>query len=291
MEPRKEEIIAVLKKAQNASLEQKYQEALESYLWVEKHIQDDPDNLPYVWMEIGWAFYALNNFKKTIEFLEKSLNAPQLVPRQIVDCMRIIGFSYQQLGNTQKAIAYLQDALLQNVDKIDLRHIYFELGKILFGLNTPGKAKPYLEKAQELFGSDEGDYLQTTKYYLGFIAFLEGDHSTADKIFKSYIKNAPGKKHQAPGYFGIAHIHLKNEAYEKLIETCQKIIDLDKDFDDKETLAFFLSKGYMELKMWKQLEIFLPQLIESYPKGRYQSAYPQFRQALKNADSAKRNPN
>ena len=282
MEPTKEEIIAVLQKAQKAAMAQDFREAVKNYQWVETHIQDDPDNLPFVWMEIAWAYYALNNFKKTIHYLKKALQSPKLVPLQVVDCMRIIGFSYNNLGDTNSAITYLQDALLQKVDKFDLRHIYFELGKIFFGLNAPGKAKPYLKEAQELFGSDEGEYQQTTTYYLGFVAFLEGDISSATQIFNKYLKNAPDEKSQAPGLFGLAHTHFKNEQYEKLLELCKRIIDLDTDFYDKETIAFFLNKSYMELEMWTQLEMFLPELLKNYPGGRYKSTYPQLEQALKN---------
>lgn len=280
MEPTKDDIIAVLKRAQEASMAQNHKDALPDYLWVETHIQDDPENLPFVWLEIGWAYYALNNFRQTIVYLEKASQSSQLVPRQVVDCMRLIGFCHLNLGNTDKAVAYLQDALLQKVEKIDLRHIYFELGKIFFGLNAPIKAKPYLVEAQELFGADEGDYLQTTKYYLGFIAFSEGDHSTAEQLFQDIIKNAANAKGQAPGHFGAAHLYCKNKQFEKLLAACQQIIDLDDDFYDKETLAFFLNKSYLELKMYKQLEMFLPELLKNYPKGRYQTEYPQLEKAL-----------
>jgi len=72
--------------------------------------------------------------------------------------------------------------------------------------------------------------------------------------------------------------------YTALIDACEKIIHLDKGFYDKETLAYFLCRGYMELKMWGELDTFLPSLIDVYPEGRYKAAYPQLEWALRHRE-------
>jgi tetratricopeptide (TPR) repeat protein len=280
--PTKEQILKTLKEAQNAFVKQDYQAALEKYQWVEKHIQDDPENLPIIWIEIGWSYYLLQDFIPAIQFLQKAIKYPQLNKKQLFDCLRLIGFSYEYSGNTDKAIAYLQDAVSRKVEDDLKRYVYFELGKIFFARNLTKEAKPYLEKAQTLFTGEDSEYKQTTIYYLGFIAFFEGENTNAELLFREYIQQAPNPKAQAPGVFGLAHIFYDRKEYDVLLDVCNKIIHLDPDFYDRETLGYFLCRAYMELQMWDELEVFLDNLMQTHPEGRYKDAYPQLKWAMKN---------
>lgn len=280
--PTKEQILSGLKEAQDAFLNRDYRTALGKYRWVEQHIQDDAENLPIIWIEIGWSYYLLQDFSNAIEFFEKALHSTHISEKQLFDCLRLAGFSYEYSGNSDKAIAYLQDALSRDVEDDLKKYVLFELGKIFFAQNLSREAKPYLEKARELFKEDDKEYLQTTIYYLGFVAFFEEENDKAERLFREYIRQAPDPKNQAPGYFGLAHLFYEKKEYPALIDACDKIIHLDQDFYDKETLAYFLCRGYMELQMWDQLDNFLPNLIHSYPDGRYKAAYPQLEWAQKN---------
>lgn len=280
--PTKEQILKTLKEAQNAFTNRDYRAALEKYQWVEKHIQDDPENLPVIWIEIGWSYYLLQDFIPAIQFLEKAVKSPYINEKQLFDCLRLIGFSYEYSANTDKAIAFLQDAINRDVEDDLKRYVYFELGKIFFAQNLTREAKPYLEKANALFIAEDHEYRQTTIYYLGFIAFFEGENNNAELLFREYIQQAPNPGAQAPGYFGLAHIVYDRKEYIALLDICDKIIGLDPDFYDKETLGYFLCRGYTELQMWDELEAFLPNLMETYPQGRYKAAYPQLKWAMKN---------
>lgn len=280
----KQQILATLKEAQDAFRKQDYKTALEKYLRVEKNIQDDEENLPIIWIEIGWSHYLLHNFSDAIEFFERAMKSLHINEKQLFDCLRLAGFSYEYTGNMDKAIAYLQDAVAQNVEEDLKRYSYFELGKIFFAQNLSLEAKPYLEKARTLFSEEDKEYSQTTIYYLGFVAFFEGDNRKSEMLFREYIRQAPDPKGQAPGYFGLAHVFYEKKEYAALIDVCDKIIHLDKDFYDKETLAYFLCRGYMELKMWDELDTFLPSLIDVYPEGRYKAAYPQLEWALRHRE-------
>ncbi len=280
MEPTKEEIIAVLKKAQEAFMAQNYSEAIEKYGWVEQYIQDDPENLAALWTEMGWTYYLMQDYPKAITVLKKALESSHLNQKQVFDCLRIIGFSHEYAGNPDKAIAFLQDALLQGVDDEEKRYTYFELGKIFFAQNMSRDAKPYLEKAQKLLSKTDHDYLQTTLYYLGFIAFFEKEMEKAEDLFHAYIKNAINEQTAVPGYFGMAHLHFERKNFEALLEISQKIMQLDNAFFDRETIAFFLCKSYLALEKWKELGVFLPELKAAFPNGRYKAVYPEMQQAL-----------
>jgi len=280
MEPTKEEIIGVLKQAQRAFMGQDYSRAIEKYDWVEQYIQDDPENLAALWSEMGWTYYLMQDYPKAIAILSKALQSPHLNQKQVFDCLRITGFSHEYAGNPDKAIAFLQDALLQPVADEEKRYTYFELGKIFFAQNMSRDAKPYLEKAQKLLDKTDHDYLQTTLYYLGFIAFFEKEMEKSEDFFQTYIKNAANEQSAVPGYFGMAHLYFERKNFESLLEISQKIMQLDGAFFDRETIAFFLCKSYLALKKWKELGVFLPELKAAFPNGRYAAVYPEMQKAL-----------
>jgi len=293
--PTPEDLLRTLEEAQAAFAKQEYRLALARYQWVERHIQDDPENLPVIQIEIGWSHYLLQEYPDAIRYFAKALQSPRLNPTQRFDCLRLSGFSYEFAGDPEKASAFLQDALAQEVEETLKRYTYFELGKICFAQRRLAEAKAPLLKARQLFGAGEApagerEYLQTTLYYLGFIAFFEGDPGEAEKLFREYVEKAPDLKSQAPGYFGLAHLFYERKEYPALLDVCDKILHLDADFYDKETLAFFLCRGYLELQMWEELEMFLPNLIETYPEGRYQAAYPQLQWALRHRRLPPRSP-
>lgn len=280
MEPSKEEIIGVLKQAQSAFMAQDYSQAIEKYGWVEQYIQDDPENLAALWTEMGWTYYLMLDYPKAIAVLGKALQSPHLNQKQVFDCLRIIGFSHEYGGNPDKAIAFLQDALLQGVEDEEKRYTYFELGKIFFAQNMSKDAKPYLEKAQKLLDKTDHDYLQTTRYYLGFIAFFEKEMEKSEDLFQTYIENAANEQAAVPGYFGMAHLYFERKNFEALLEISQKIMQLEEAFFDRETIAFFLCKSYLALEKWKELGVFLPELKAAFPNGRYAAVYPEMQKAL-----------
>jgi len=288
MEPTKEEIIDVLKQAQRAFMGQDYAQAIEKYGWVEQYIQDDPENLAALWSEMGWTYYLMQDYPKAIAILSKALQSPHLNQKQVFDCLRITGFSHEYAGNPDKAIAFLQDALLQPVADEEKRYTYFELGKIFFAQNMSRDAKPYLEKAQKLLDKTDHDYLQTTLYYLGFIAFFEKEMEKSEDFFRTYIKNAANEQAAVPGYFGMAHLYFERKNFESLLEISQKIMQLDDVFFDRETIAFFLCKSYLALNKWKELGVFLPELKAAFPNGRYAAVYPEMQKAL---DDHRASPN
>lgn len=280
MNPTKAQLIDALKGAQQAFVQQDYATALMKYQWVEKHIQDDPENLPPLWIEIGWTYYLMQNYANAISFFNKALKSEGLSEKQVFDSLRLIGFAHSGAGNFEKAIAYLQDALRRDVPEAEKRFVYFELGKIFFSQHSVREAKPYLEKAMVLMTGADQEYVQTTIYYLGFIAFFERDLPEAQRLFEAFIANAPTESAQAPGHFGLAHLHFHEKDYAALLELSQKIMALDPDFFDKETIAFFLCKSYQELGMLTELALFFKELRENYPEGRYARVYPEFQAAL-----------
>ena len=250
MKPTEQEILDRLARARDAYLDRDYNRALMDYLWVAEHIKDDPDNLPIVQIEIGWSYYYSGKYEKAIEYLSKALE-------------------------------YLHKALTEDVNEHAKKYVYFELGKILFQQNKIAEAEQYLTKTLGLFRDEEVDYRLAIAYYLGFAAFLKRDLEAARKYFYQIIHQAPSDKEKATGYFGLAHIFFEEKDAPVLFDTCEKILSLNPDFEDKETLAFFTAFAFMYMKMWPELEQTYRRLQENYPQGRYSNYYPVFEEALR----------
>jgi len=212
--------------------------------------------------------------------LRKAQNSPSITPKQRFDCLRIIGFSYQTLGKTKKALDSLEKALKQEIAESEKKYVYFEIGKIHFLRGAIKKSKNYLEKALPFFDWKEEAYRQALTYYLGFVAYYEKRFDKAKKLFSEIIEKATDNKSKASGYFGLAHLLYENKNYQELNTICFKIMELEKNFYDRETLAFFLSKSFMELKRYDEFTMFFNELRNNYPTGRYQSHYPVFEKML-----------
>ena len=281
MKPTEQEILDRLARARDAYLDRDYNRALMDYLWVAEHIKDDPDNLPIVQIEIGWSYYYSGKYEKAIEYLIKALESDKLDAQQRFDALRLIGFAYEGLGQTDKALEYLNKALTEDVNEHAKKYVYFELGKILFQQNKIAEAEQYLTKTLGLFRDEEVDYRLAIAYYLGFAAFLKRDLEAARKYFYQIIHQAPSDKEKATGYFGLAHIFFEEKDAPVLFDTCEKILSLNPDFEDKETLAFFTAFAFMYMKMWPELEQTYRRLQENYPQGRYSNYYPVFEEALR----------
>ncbi len=280
MKPTEQEILERLANARNAYLDRDYNRALIDYLWVAEQIKDDPDNLPIVQIEIGWSYYYSRKYEKAITYLEKALASGKLDAQQRFDALRLIGFAYEGLGKVPQALDYLKRALQESVNEHAKKYVYFELGKILFQQNRIGEAEQYLKQIIGLFREEEIEYRLAIAYYLGFAAFLRRDLDSARQYFYQIIHQAPTDKEKATGYFGLAHIFFEEKDAPVLFDTCEKILTLNPEFEDKETLAFFTAFAFMYMKMWPELEQTYRRLQQNYPDGRYRNYYPVFEEAL-----------
>jgi tetratricopeptide (TPR) repeat protein len=282
MNNREEEILSTLEEARQLYLSQNYPEALKKYAWLEKQLKDDPVNLPIIWIEYGWTHYYQKNFLECISYLKKAENHPSLNEQQKFDCFRLIGFSYASLNNSKLSIKNLNEALRFEVEEESKKYIYFELGKIYYLVGDFSQAQSHLEKASKNFAVGEQAYHLAIDYYLGFINYYGKEFEQAKSSFNEIIRKAQDEKTRATGYFGMAHIFHDERQYFALIEVCQKILKLDNNFYDKETLGFFFCQSYLNLKKFDQLRPFLDELMKNYPEGRYKSYYNIFNNAIKN---------
>lgn len=274
------QVSSLLIQAHRAFEEGDYREALKQYRKAEKILKGSPAALAAVKIESGWCFYQLKDFSKAIHCFQQALQEKSLSALQRFDCLRLWGFSLQAMGNHAEAIKQLQQALQETVEEEQKRFVYFELGKLYFLEGQFGDARVHFLAAQALFHEEDPDYRQSCTYYLGFIAYYQRKIAQARKYFNHYIENSTRPADQAAGYLGLAYLFSHQGEAVALQDTCEKIMAVDPDFSDKESLAYFLCKSFMAQRKWEELELFLGELTSHYPQGRYAFAYPVFELAL-----------
>ena len=273
-------ILQRIESARNAYLEQDYKKAVDLYQWVEAQIQDDPVNLPIIQIELGWSYYNIGDFRNCISYLDKSLASESLNVRQQFDCLRLIGFSYGALRDGKNALHFLRKALEIELPENDKKYVNFEVGKIYFLNGAFTESWKYLDTVKKFFSWKEANYYQAILYYQGFLAFYKKEYQHAEKLFTEIVDNAAGNENKASGYFGLAHLANQKRNYNELADICKKILHLDKNFYDGETVLFFLCKAFIGLKRPGELAVFYAKLKGKYPDGRYQNDYPIFDKVL-----------
>lgn len=281
MSPEEKQIVNLLKEARTNYLNDNFKSAIEIYEELSNMLKDDPANLPVIHIELGWSYYYDHNYLKAIELFQNILENDQTDLQQKFDALRLIGFSYQMLGDLTQARKYLEKALAQDVDDNIKRFTFFELGKIIFTKGQIDEAEHYINIANALFSPEEENYKSAIAYYLGFIKYFQKKFSEARGHFDFILRRSTDPKIRAGGFFGVAHLHYQYKDYQALIDICEKILRTDNTFFDKETLGYFMSEAYLHLKRMTELEMFFTELQKNYPHGRYVAEYPKFQKELK----------
>ncbi|GAB4332407.1 MAG: hypothetical protein Kow0037_09890 [Calditrichia bacterium] len=281
MNDREKMILEKLDAARNAYDKQNFEKAIELYRELAALLKDDPENLAVIHIELGWCYYQNKQYEQAIGMFREALRSESLNDLQRFDLNRLLGFSYEMLRQPTKAAHFLEKALEIGIPEKEKRFTYFELGKVLFSDGHPIEAEFYLSKAEKLFDESEKDYLVALKYYLGFAEFFQKRYENARNQFDFIVQNATDNKIKAGGYFGLAHLHYQNKEFQALVDICEKILVLDEEFYDKESLGYFLASAYAELNRKEELEAVLLEMERQYPNGRFSTQYPRLREALK----------
>ncbi|MFZ0392000.1 MAG: tetratricopeptide repeat protein [Calditrichia bacterium] len=281
------DLMNILSEARRLYEQKSFTEAIRRYREAADHLKEDADNLPIVQIELGWSYYAAQQYREAVRVFQKALASGKLDDQQKFDVLRLCGFSLELSGDWQQAHDYLDKALRVEIAERIKRFTYFEMGKLLFIRGKISEAEQFLQTAEDLFEDDEPDYLLTLNYYMGFSRFFQGNYKEARRRFDFIIQNAGEPEKKVGGYFGLAHLHFKNKEYPALLDLTERILLLDPEFYDRETLAFFSCEAFFHLNKWEDLERFFREMVQRYPHGRYFKEYAKFQAAL---DAHRQNP-
>ena len=191
---------------------------------------------------IGFAYYILGDFRKVIEYHEKSLE----IMRKIGDrsgestCYINLGSAYYNLGDSRKAIEYHEKSLeiVKEIgDRSGESKCYANLGIAYGNLGDPRKAIEYHERSLEIV-KEIGDRAGESACYtnLGNAYDSLGDFRKAIEYHERSLEirkemGDRSRKSKCYGNLGNAYFNLGD--FRKAIEYYEKSLEIAKEIGDR----------------------------------------------------------
>lgn len=129
----------------------------ESIKLLEEAQKLDPDDINYPY-ELGYAYYAKEDYKKAGKYLESILNHKDVNDR----VYQLLGNTYDINGNAEKAIETYENGLRLFPNSGNL---YLEMGVIQMGKKDYGKAISYFERGIEVAPKFPSNYFWAAKIF------------------------------------------------------------------------------------------------------------------------------
>jgi tetratricopeptide (TPR) repeat protein len=261
-----------------------YETSRDKYIQA-KNLTDDPVNRAMIWAELSWVYYYLHNFQAAVESAAQVLECnPDYLARE--DLSRLLGYAYLGLKNNTLAEKYLQQSLEYDSNSDKQQYVKYELGKMLFIQGNYDLAYPYFVDIVQHFKETGPDYYLSVLFYLGFIHYYLKNHTKARENFEQILAQQCSTERQGSAYYGLAFLEFNDRNYLNVISLCEKIISLDRNFFDKETVGFLTAASYYYLGRNDIFVEYYKQMVKSYPQGRYREELNK----LSNANSAAGQP-
>jgi len=256
-----------LQKARKHLTKNEYKNARLMYFQAYNLIEDNKER-SIIWAELSWVYYYEADYAKAIEAAENvHLYDPDY--KAMEDLNRLMGFSYSMLKEYALAEKHLSESLGQDSASDKQQFVKFELGKIHFIRGNYDLAYPYLKDIIDFFKNRNREYYLTLLFYLGFINYYLENQAQARQYFEEILQFKPAKTRKASAFFGLSFIEFKEKNYLNVISLCEKIMTLDEQFFDRESLGFLTAASYFYLGRKDIFAEYYDQMIKSYPQGRY----------------------
>jgi tetratricopeptide (TPR) repeat protein len=245
-----------------------YEISRDKYIQAQK-LTDDSVNRAMIWAELSWVYYYLHNFQAAVESASQVLECdPDYLARE--DISRLLGYAYLNLKNSTLAEKYLQQSLEYDSNSDKQQFVKYELGKMLFIQGNYDLAYPYFVDITQYFKENGFDYYLSVLFYLGFIHYYLKNYTKARENFEQILAQPCSAERQSSAYYGLAFLEFNDRNYLNVISLCEKIISLDRNFFDKETVGFLTAASYNYLGRNDIFLEYCKQMVKSYPQGRYQ---------------------
>ncbi|MCB0279446.1 MAG: tetratricopeptide repeat protein [Calditrichaeota bacterium] len=258
--------------AQELIKNNKLQEALQLYLSIDP-LEMDYEEQFTIASDIGFIFYELGYYQEAIDYLLQALTI-EFTDNGSVN--RMLGFAYKHLNNYDLAAEYLEEAVHLLTNENEKNVCKFELARLLMLLEDFLLAEQYFKDILPFFKGKPSDYYGSSLYYLGQINIMKRAEDIADEYFNELVK-LENKPHQAHAFFGKLFIANFNQDGEQMLDLAAKVMALQPDFYERETITYFTVKAYQYLNDRVTYEAALKQFIDLYPEGKYKSEYEQLK--------------
>ncbi|MBR6163562.1 tetratricopeptide repeat protein [bacterium] len=197
------------------------------------------------------------DYEKAIEFYSK-INPPT------VDSLIGIASSYQELGNSQKALDYFKQALKLDPKNADLQYY---VGTLYYNMNDYNSAKPYLTNAIKLNSPQSEDAKKLVAYIDSVSAvgkldsaynlYNEGKYPEAVALLNEIIKAVPDN---ATAYYYRGLVYDAQTKYAQAIKDYESALKYSPDF----TLSYYsIAVDYDNLQKWAEAKSNYQKFVDS----------------------------
>ena len=273
------EISKNLENARELFEKKEYEKAESLYLQIEKNSESSEDKA-IIWAELSWLYYSQKKYDKSVEAADRViLNDENYKAKERL--FRVQGYAYLGLKNMNAASQYLELSLEQNSELPEQQYVKFELGKLYFKKGEYDKALPFLEEIEKYFMKENQEYYYSILFFLGFSYYYLENLSNAKKCFDTIFKDNPSKERYVSAIFGMAYVEYQNKNFLEVITYCEKIITLDENFFDKESVGFLTAASYLHLGREDIFNVYFDQMTKTYPSGQYIAELKKLQSRLK----------
>ena len=262
-----DEILKNIETARELFEKGEYGKAETLYMQVKKKA-DLPEDRAVIWAELSWLYYHRKMYEKCIEAADNvMLNNENYKAKEKL--YRVQGYAYLGLKKSSMAIQYLELSLDHNAELPEQQIVKFEIGKLYFKRNEYDKALPLLEEIENYFKIENEEYYLSILFFLGFSYYYLENLTRARSYFDTIIKANPSQQRYVSALYGMAYVEYQNKNFLEVIALCEKIVSMDENFFDKETVGFLTAASYLHLGREDIFNVYFDQMQKTYPSGRY----------------------
>jgi len=240
-------------------------EAIPLYLRILESDILDYETRAGVFSELGYCYYGLGEYQKSVEILEKSIELNE-GRRDHSGFCRVLGSSYFEIEQYSKALNYQKRAYRLSQDVEEKVNLLFRIGRNYLFLNQARKAKKYLRKYHRTLSTNDIEEKYNVFYNLGFAHIMTGDWSKAQKNFQILIDQNRNAEDIARGYFGLAHLYYSNAELGKVKSCTERILEVYPQFSRLEKVLYFRIKSESEPD--KKAEL-IKAFVDEYPESEF----------------------
>jgi tetratricopeptide (TPR) repeat protein len=244
-----------------------YKNAKLMYFQAQNHVKDSATRA-IIWAELSWVYYYEKDYEKAIEAAENVL-IHDASYQALDDLYRVQGYAYLGLNNYVLAEKLLSLSLEKDSKAEKQQYAKYELGKLHFIRGNYDLAYPYFRDILKFFDESKQEYALSILFYLGFIHYYLGNIKKSHDNFERILKSNPSDTRKASAYFGLSFLEFQDKNFLNVITLCEKIMTLDVEFFDRESVAFLTAASYYYLGRKDIFYEYYHQLVKTYPKGRY----------------------
>ena len=256
-----------LEKARTHLEKKEYKNARMMYFQAYNNTENNMDRA-FIWAELSWVYYYEKDFEKAVEASE---NVYTYDPdyKAMDDINRMLGYAYLGLNNPDLAEKYLTQSLALNSEEDKQQYAKYELGKLYFIRGRYDLAFPYFKEILEFFEKKDAEYHLSVLFYLGFINYYLESMDISRRFFERILKSNPGNQRKASAFFGLAFLDFRAKNYLNVISLCEKIIEVDENFFDRESVGFLTAASYFYLGRKDIFSKYHKEMSTTFSHGRY----------------------